>query len=72
MESLPIRSRYGIPFPIRGQGVSGRKPAKKGKTTYIIYYQKDEEDNIQRKVEISFEKAGDRLDICEAYNLSLN
>ncbi len=60
-EILPIKNRFGVIFPITGDG---RHPAnEKGDIVYQLTYQKEFE-NFERKIEVVFNKSGQRIDLC--------
>lgn len=61
-EVIPHRNKLGISFPIKGDG---RYPASDfGNAEYTIYFQKKGE-TLERKLEFSFDKAGQRIDLCD-------
>tara|TARA_R110002072_G_scaffold1989_2_gene16305 strand:- start:30364 stop:32433 length:2070 start_codon:yes stop_codon:yes gene_type:complete len=61
VERLPIKSRLGIVLPIDGDG---RMPAdENGRAQYTLYYQRSGE-KIQRKLEVKFDSADQRVDLC--------
>lgn len=61
-ENLPFSSPVGIAFPIEGDG---RHPAaENGNAKYTIYYKKPKE-TIERKITFSFERDGQRINICD-------
>ena len=69
VEQLPIRNLNGIAFPVKGDG---RTPASAdGKAQYTLFYQKRGE-TIRRKMTLSFDKPGERLNICDAFNKNAN
>ena len=62
VESFPTKNRFGISFPIEGDG---RFPASDdGMADYTVYFQKTGE-TIQRKIKFSFSEPGERIDFCD-------
>ncbi len=62
VEKLASGNIYGVALPVMGDG---RYPASaSGTASYTIYFQKKGE-SIQRKLEFSFSKSGERIDVCD-------
>lgn len=62
VEKLKNGNAYGVPLPIMGDGRYPASPS--GTASYTVYFQKKGE-SIQRKLEFSFSRAGERIDICD-------
>ncbi len=62
VETIPFSSPVGIAFPIQGDG---RHPAaENGNAQFTVFYRKPKE-KVERKMTFSFDKDGQRINICD-------